>query len=223
MIAGRLAMGTCVLLALLATNASGGIISSNNPYAYFDGTTLWKDTLNVAGSVAGGTIYVDADVDYAVFEPGSSFEDFLSLNGLFPGYTDPSEGREWIYAYQIDENNGSSAGIFSFRVGLDGDEPVSGPYAIPGTGDEPPTSMAFPGTSAKWNFSANLTTGETSEILLFSSPYGPERDSGDANASIASGESDQFPSPVPEPGTIVLLGLAMAVLISWFAVRRRTS
>jgi len=211
MIASRLALGTLVVLALFATGASGGMISESA-----DALPLWQGRVNIDGSF--GTLNVNADVDYAVFAPGDSFQNFLNDYNI--NYTDPSGGTEYIYAYQIDENNGSNPGVVSFTVGLDGDEPVSGPYAIPGTGDQSPSAMDFPGTSAKWDFGGLLTTGMTSEILLYSSPWGPERDWGTISAGIASGLSNEIPSPVPEPGTTVLLGLAVAVL-SLFAKRRR--
>ncbi len=157
-----------------------------------------------------------AEVDYAVFAPGT-FE--LS----FPG-EDPSAGTEFVYAYQI-FNTGppQNDSLRQLTVGLDGDESLSTIAAI-GSGIVP-TSVRFQGaapsfTSAAFSFADNkIPPGDpdpSSNILIFTSRNGPEFDAATILANFSAG-SGELPSPVPEPGAIVLLVVGVAATL----LRRR--
>jgi hypothetical protein len=153
-----------------------------------------------------------ADVDFAVFAPGG-----FGLS--YGGAADPSGGTEYVYAYQIHNTAPGAVGdrsISTMTVGLDGDESPAGVGFVLAGGLAPSASSFVPAgppfTSARWSYTgALLAPGMTSEILLFTSPNGPEMD----DASLIGGINDTqlLPSPVPEPASVVLLVLGAAALL----------
>lgn len=186
-------------LFLGGASAQGGLLSTNSggAIAGFTGTQLFND--NFSGFT------VSANVDFAVFAPGT-----------FP-FADPSGGTEFVYAYQIENLD---TDVSKFTVGLDGDEPLGSIGFVSDVGLTDPTASAFVGagpTSAAWDFTVPgaLTNGNSSAILIFTSSAAPERDSATVQAAWAN--TQQLPSPVPEPATLSLLALGLGLT----CVRRR--
>lgn len=193
--------------------AAGGILSS-------DGNAIqWG---NLQGSKSFTVDYygfgVTAEVDHAVYAPGQ-------FNLTFPGQ-DPSNGDDYVYAYQIlNLPDSPTAAVTSMTVGLDGDEvfDVGSPLGhvgwLGGTGDISPDTAEPIGsgpTSFRWDFPATFVIDKTSDILLFTSPLPPEWDLATVSGTFAAGNT--LPSPIPEPMTTSLL-----VIGGFLLMRRRRS
>lgn len=161
----------------------------------------FSGSVNFSDSFSGFT--VDADVFYAVFAPGD-----------YP-FFDPSAGTEYVYAYEILNND---TPVTKLTVGLDGDEPL-GVIGADISGAVP-TASAFIGagpTSAAWDFTApdTLPMSEYSQVLFFTSAAAPEFDTATVAADWSA--TRELPSPTPEPATLGLMVLGLAGI----AARRR--
>jgi hypothetical protein len=157
-----------------------------------------------------------ADVEFAVFAPG-----------FYPG-ADPSGGTNYVYAYQVmpalDTDGTTILGstyVSWYSVGLDGDENPSGigPDPTQGVlGGQAPDTSGFQGTpitTALWEYIPtvlNVHTGAYSEVLLFTSPYGPEWDNASVSGGFGLQDMESLPSPAPEPMTVLLIGLGVGAL-----------
>src|SRR4029079_7940343 len=140
---------------------------------------------------------------------------------------DPSFDANYVYAY---EGSNSTAPFLFLSVST-----VAGaiPLAYVGSnqvddwtstngGQAPSTEIFNAGATvvnARWSFNPLLATGTGfSNILYFTSPFGPQNN----NASISGGgtqiNSTTLPSPVPEPASMTLAAIAMVFLL---AVGRR--
>ncbi len=187
---------------------------------------LWQGSESYAGVFGGSAV-----LDWAVFRNGASngdFQDFLDENGI-PA-TDPTQPGEFLYAYQVNNIDGTGASLSSVSIGKDGDEPINiaptsiSPSFYSGPSISHPTVETDIATSAVWDFNS-VTNGETT-ILYFSSPNIPELD----NSSILLAEKiDRVgsPSSVLEPNTIVpepksiLIAILGAVAVGGLRRRRR--
>lgn len=186
-----LTCGTTVFAGPLASDALA--------LAGFKGTQHF-DVMNMAG-------HLKVDVDFAVYAPGSYGPS---------GGVDPSGGTQYVYAYQAFNNVGGTTDLLTITIGYD-----SGVATVANAGNDGthplaggvPADMNDIGTDsilAIWF--AGLAVGNRSTVFLYTSPQGP----GYASASAESpGLSSQLtlPSPVPEPATLSLLGLAGLGLI----------
>jgi len=207
--AKRVVVGVGIVFLVGVSAWGGPLVSDPNAMPAWQGTQGFYD-------VGSGTT-LDVDVEYAVFKPGA-----YGLSG-----TDPSGGKEYVYAYQVFNDLLGNVPVSSFSVGLDPTAKVAniGSDAGSGTlGGTAPTASAFSGTpptSACWYFFLNTIdpppANEYSAVLLFTSPYGPQWAPG---SLLDSGLSDRqdLPSPMPEPATMTLVGLGLAGLV---ARRRR--
>lgn len=181
---------TAVMLG--GQTAEAGLLAANSGAAIpaFTGTQFFDDDF------FGFT--VSANVDYAVFAPGT-----------FP-FADPSGGNDYVYAYQIDNLD---TDIVQFTVGVDGDETLGSIGSIVDGGSNNPTAALYVGagpSSAAWDFSG-FSSGQTSDILFFTAAEAPELDSSTVSAQWAN--THDLPSPAPEPASLSLLALG-AVLCS---------
>jgi hypothetical protein len=163
---------------------------------------------------------VAVDIEYAVFAPGQ-----FQLS-TYSGGSDPSGGSEYIYAYHIDNNlnphpndppngDGTHNYISRFSVGLDGNEQPKNITFINSLAGFNPVESAFapaapPFDTATWRFalSGGLPYGNLSDVLIFSSPFGPELDNTSVLGPIGASLTNSLPSPTPEPGVLGVLGLA---------------
>ena len=142
------------------------------------------------------------DMDYAVYKPGT-----------YVGVAVPT--NEYVYAYQVFQL--SSSNLTWATVGiLEGSDAANAQtdagYGV--SGGKTPFLTYLSGNSFVTLFNPQLAVGQHSVVLLFTSPNGPTT----TDASVAdSGKSDQqlAPTPLPEPATLMLLGLGLA------AIRRR--
>jgi hypothetical protein len=223
------------LFALLisATLVYAGPLATTN-FALNDGfgpdAGRWHGSVAVAGVDAFTGNTLAAEVDWAAFGP-NKFQ--LYLNSQSIAQVDPSGLAEVIYVYQITSVSAANPGIDALTVGVDSGDGrgiVSAPSLLP-TGaalEQNPTAGGDQGTSMAWFFQGTeLQVGETSGLLVFTSPFAPEFDF----LSVNSGLAAQFPSPlvaspsdrlfqfdVPEPSTTLLALLGCTVFIG---IRKR--
>ncbi|MEZ6192665.1 MAG: PEP-CTERM sorting domain-containing protein [Phycisphaerales bacterium] len=147
-------------------------------------------------------------MDYAVFAPGA-------FGVAFPGQ-DPSNGSDYVYAYQINNLPGTipaATAISQFTVGLDGDEPLGATGFVSGIGITIPSSTGYVGsgpTSVAFDFAANIPFDGTSAILIFTSAAAPELDTATVHAAWA--DTHLLPSPSPEPATLGLLAMGLGLI-----------
>ena len=193
-------LGMAAVVAITGGSAHAGLLSANSAGAMpgFTGST------NFSGGMS--TFTVNADVDYAVFAPGD-------FGAAFPGL-DPSGGTEYVYAYQI---HNLDTNVLRLTVGLDGDEPLGTISSIPDVGLVDPSDALFvglpaPATSAAWDFSApnSIPIGTSSAVLFFTSAAGPEYDSATVEAAFPA--SQPLPSPLPEPASLGLMAMGLALM-----------
>jgi hypothetical protein len=209
------ALGVGVLLiALTATSASGGLLLT-------DPNTLQSGAVNdIVGSMdldEDGVLDLymfTADLEYAVYQ-----ESAPALSLSFPNL--------YIYAYQFFNHDESQDVLNAFSMGIAENQLVGnvGYVADPDpdyTSIAPSSGVWNQGASSvKWQFSTlEVAPNEQSEILYFTSPFGPGR----AYATLAGGmgvtvddPGSQPFSPIPEPSTAWLMSIgAVALLLANF-------
>lgn len=196
-------LGFAVSAVMMGANATeAGLLSSSSGGAI----PAYTGTQTFVNSYSG--FAVDASVDYAVFAPGA-------FGVAFPGL-DPSAGADYVYAYQITNNDTPEAtDISTFTVGLDGDESLGSIGFIPGALLIDPSASAYVGsgpTSAAWDFTAPGVIPDlaSSAVLFFTSANAPEWDN--ATVSAAWSATAQLPSPTPEPATLGLVALGLGLI-----------
>jgi hypothetical protein len=208
-----------LLLVAYAASASAGPLATTN-FALNDGfgpdAGRWHGSVSIAGAAFGNTII--AEVDWAAFGPGK-FQLYLDDQGI--AQLDPSDPNEVIYVYQIASVTTVNPGINTLTVGLnsgDGRGAVSAPsFLLTGAATEKsPTSGGDNNTSMAWFFNGTqLQVGDTSSLLVFTSPFAPEFDFIQVNSGLAgpvvsplvASPSDRlFQFDIPEPSSL-LMGL----------------
>ena len=207
----------CLVTVLGLSQAVAGTLATTN-LALNDGfgpdAGRWHGSVSIASAAFGDTVV--ADVDWAAFGPGN-FQ--LYLNGEGIAQVDPSAPGEVTYVYQISSVAAATPGIDTLTVGVDSADArgtVSAPTFVP-TGaatEKSPNSGGDNNTSMAWFFNGSeLHAGDTSSLLVFSSPFVPELDFLQVNSGLAG----PFPSPlvasisdrlfqnnIPEPSTLIM-------------------
>lgn len=206
-----------VAVALSVCTSHAAIMSDPNAMSGWTGSKLFV-------SSPEARLYVT--VEYAVYAPGQF--------GLSYSGQDPSNDSQYVYAYEIFNNDPNHPRqdlpdyVRRLSVGLDGDEQPANATWVDLTPDLPlhqdPSNASFVSsggiiTSVGWNYASDNrliydypnTGGRASDVLFFTSPFGPEWDSATVSGNLF--DSDTLPSPLPEPATLALLGLGAAVML----------
>jgi hypothetical protein len=212
----------CVALTVAVPQSAAGPLATTN-FALNDGfgpdAGRWHGSVLVAGAAFGDTLV--AEVDWAAFGPGK-FQ--LYLNSQAIAQVDPSGPNEVIYVYQITSVTQANPGVDTLTVGVDVFDfrgVVSAPSFVP-TGAATESSPASGGdnaTSMAWFFNGTeLQAGDTSSLLVFTSPFAPEFDFLQVNSGLAgpvvsplvASPSDRlFQFDVPEPTAAALSVIAV--------------
>jgi hypothetical protein len=213
----------CVALTIGVPQSAAGTLATTN-FALNDGfgpdAGRWHGSVSVVGAAFGDTLV--AEVDWAAFGPGR-FQ--LYLNSQAIAQVDPSAPNEVIYVYQITSVTAATPGVDTVTVGVDaadGRGVVSAPsFVLTGAPTEQsPASGGDNSTSMAWFFNGTeLQVGDTSSLLVFTSPFAPEFDFLQVNSGLAgpvvsplvASPSDrlfQFDLSIPEPATAALSFLA---------------
>lgn len=187
----------------------------------------WQGSANFLG--VNGAFTLSAAVEFAVYAPGQFPTSALLGN---PGAIDPSLGTEYVYAYEV--FNQGNAVMISLSVGIqpggipNGSTNVTHDPVSPELGLAPDISQFIPAgdpkTSAKWSYTTSLLLpGLHSDILLFTSPFGPHMNLSSMVGGHATLASSALPSPlpVPEPATLALSLVAATCLVATQLIRRR--
>ena len=177
----------------------------------------WRGSVVIAGAAFGDT--VTAEVDWAAFAPGA-LQQYLNDEGI--AQVAPGGPGEVTYVYQIVSVTSAGPGIDTLTVGVDPADArgtVSAPsFILTGAATErSPASGGDNTTSMAWFFNGTeLQVGDTSSLLIFTSPRAPEFDFIQLNSGLAGpAVSPLVASPggrlIPEPSSAVLAGLVLAV------------
>lgn len=207
-----IAGGILSVLLLVTSGAAGGVLASDP-----NGMSAWQGTQTFDTANIYGVTYYTADVDYCVYGPGQFTESFQPDPACEP------DSGHYVYAYQIVEITSDYSGYVNrLSIGLnDGNEEGYCISYIPGSGSVDPSNSAFAPFTAGWDISAGVYVGDTSSVLYFASPYGPEWDTSSVTGYMSTGDTQYMPSPTPEPGTLVLFAVGLAALSG--ARRKRTN
>lgn len=205
------------------SHAIAGPLATTN-FALNDGfgpdAGRWRGAVSIAGAAFGDTVV--ADIDWAVFQHGD-FQLYLNSQGI--AQADPSVAGEVVYVYQISSVTSALPGIDTLTVGVDpgdGRGTISAPSFVP-TGlptSKPPTGGGDNTTSMAWFFDGSeLLMGDSSDLLVFTSPFLPEFDFLQVNSGLAGPVVSPLVAsigdrPVPEPSSLVLGLLASLGLFS---------
>ena len=216
------AFASLVASSVLFSSAQAGSLATTSR-ALNDGLGpdlgVWRGAANISVPPVFPPSFNDevtAVVSWAAFAPGD-FQLYLNDEGI--AAVDPSAPLEVVYAYQIDSVSAVSPGISTLTVGVDstdGRGSVLAPSFVPAGGatEVAPTGGGDGVTQMQWFFGSLLQVGDTTGILVFSSPFAPEL----GNLQVSSGVASPVPSPqvatisdrifehnIPEPSAIALL------------------
>ncbi|MEM9353856.1 MAG: hypothetical protein AAGA92_12645 [Planctomycetota bacterium] len=178
---------------------------------------IWRGTQNLvaAPSIIPNSA-IDSVVDFAVFAPGG-FQSYLDVSFPGQGFTDASGGSEFVYAFQVTANAPTQVRALNAGIDLGANlGTLGGPQAVVGSGDSTPTGAStFNDTSVRWDWGdfALLDSGETSDVLYYTSAFGPQPDQVTVASQFNGNQADSgpadFASPgIPEPSSIVICLLA---------------
>jgi len=212
--------------ALLSLLLSG--VAAAGPLALeTDGTTGlpgWHGTQTTWNSA----LKVQATIEYAVYAPGMFDQSVLLGNPV-----DISLDSDYVYAYEV--SAATAPLVFLSISTVPGAIPMSyvgtghvDNWTSPNLGQAPNAEIFNAGVSvvnARWTFNSPLLPDTTgfSNILFFTSPFGPQWN----NASISAGgiqiNTTTLPSPVPEPATLTLAAIALVFLLAVGRRRRQAT
>jgi hypothetical protein len=207
-VASILGFAAVALLVASSTCHAGPLPADGNAIPGWQGSVAYVS--------AQGPLNLNAAVEYAVYAPNPGASKFDATFG--PG-ADPTNGAHYVYAYQVYNLSSAFTGVIQLSVGLDGDEPISSLDSLPILGIDPLTAAFNPAggppfSNVLWKdygaANGRVNSGQNSSILFFTSPFGPEFDDGAIQANLPN-LTHQLPSPTPEPSTLLLAGLAVAL------------
>jgi hypothetical protein len=213
---------TTAVIVLLASPTFGGPLVDDPGSTLMSGSQVFN----------GGFNFLKSRVEYAVFAPGD-FGSYAPLGS--PAAYDPSGGTEFVYAYEIFNDQGGSTGVALLSInlleGVVGIDPAI-PDTLPISGGVEPSATEFipvagnPKTNIKWTFAPTAVgSNGHSEILLFTSSYLPEFRDATVSGAFPDSASGLLPSPssihTPEPSTLVLAVVAAIGLLAAGYRRRR--
>ena len=218
---------------LICSSVSAGPLAMTNR-ALNDGfgpdAGRWHGSVAVMGAAFGDTLV--AEVDWAAFAPGK-FQLYLNDEGI--AQADPSGPNEVTYVYQITSITTVNPSVDTLTVGLDstdGRGSVLAPSFVPagGANEGSPSGGGDNSTSMAWFFNGpGLLVGDTSSLLVFTSPFAPEFDFIQVNAGLAgpavsplvASPSDRlFQFEIPEPGSLTM---ALVCIATAFTRRKARS
>jgi hypothetical protein len=222
----RLTAFAIVVTAFAAHGCLAGSLSATN-FA-FSGTVngipghdggVWR-----GHEVVSGFLGTSVDVDFAVFAPGSSFDDYLSANF---GATDPTDGSKFVYAFQVETitTDNSALGFNALNTGYDPDEQpdIVQQGVVAGTGSMT-SSFHLNASSAQYDWTGGMLTPANSAVVFYTSPFAPQPDGvsmGSAGGDAGQSGFTSFASPsnflIPEPSSIAILGGGLLLVL----IRRR--
>lgn len=168
----------------------------------------WHGSVSIAGAAFGDVLV--ADVDWAVFHHGD-FQLYLNSEGI--AQVDPSAAGEVVYVYQISSITSATPGINTLTVGVDAADvrgTVSAPSFVSTVGGRAPTGGGDSSTSMAWFFNGNAPqVGDTTDLLVFSSPFLPEFGFLQVNSGLAGPPVSPLVAsigdrPVPEPSSLAM-------------------
>ncbi len=222
---GLLVFAMVVSVQALPSCLAGPLATTNNAFSGTVNGVPGHDAGFWRGSeIINGFDSLSVEVDFAVFAPGSGFDDFLS--GAF-GVNDPTDGTKFVYAFQantLSDDNGFGvfppAGLsvlFSgYDPGEDADIVLQG--AVAGTGAVP-AGYELNNTSAEYNWSPSIDALGTSAVVYYTSPFAPQKDGvsvGSGNGDAGQSGLESFASPsnvIPEPSSLLLLAGGVAIVL----------
>lgn len=202
-----------VIATLFIQNASATMLPiSSYEDGYWQGSRFFYEEITEVSFLSGR-------MDFAVYDTLAYPNEFIGDDG----YTAPGDGR-YIYAYQIfNDQPLSDEAVAYFSVFQLDENPmdvdvnsIDSEEDTPDSGVEA-TREYFTGSNVRavWLFAGQvLMHDEHSWFLVFSSDSPPVP--GDYDISAEGG--DHVPAPIPEPATLILLGLGSAMVL---IVRRR--
>jgi len=219
---GAVGAGAALVVLLSANVAMAGILASDpNGIPEWQGVRLFQSTIPFPPALA-------VNVEFCVYAPAEQGQT-SNFDLTFGAGADPSEGSHYVYAYQIFNDlvphpfplMKDMASRFTILLSGQDEEPAN-IGSIDGLGVNV-TSSAFeptpgPPNTAGWDFNPKVVYGEVSDVMFFTSPGGPEEDTGNVMGSgiFASVLDMPSPSTAPEPVTLTLFALSAA-----YVCRRR--
>lgn len=230
----------CLTAVAMATPL-GSLPGANLSIAGWSGQKQFTDT-KVDGQ---GTWTLDVQVEYAVFAPGNfnnsttllGIATQAALNAAVP-LSSPSADN-YVYAYQVFNLGSTYSGTSNSNFTLLTVDLID--YAIP-PGTPNPTTLAvasgvapvgvltkfngsYPQSNVLFGFlSSALTPDKFSNILIFSSPYGPVWAPSSAVGGQHTTSTDllfELPTPLPEPTSAALAAIAIGCMLLTGHLRKR--
>jgi len=188
-----------VLFALSLAIPSYGVPLLGDPAAVISGSESFVSS--------GATGDLKADVEYAVYAPGA-----------YPGVA-LVDATMFTYAYQILNDVTGTVDVSQMSVGvLPGHSiPAASVGDDPGYGTLPfdkfPTFDGLASASVVWNFLGGLIDpGEISSTLFYQSPF-PHIFTPSSVQNGGLSDTQDLPSPAPEPAAALLLSASVVALL----------